>query len=346
MIHAAAISPNLREKRLATAQKWLRFLLRIRWAVAAVTFLLAVVGNALILRELNQLPSWLSTIYFYYPDSVHTRCVADDAPAAPSFILIGAQDEGTLELANKLKEHPLVRSGARALTSFCYASVTSADWGHEYTDDEMCRVRRDYAAQFPRLQPRMIQPQTFVDPDSSSSSSVSRIKALDGTSNMITPEWAAGGAPNSLTFEHSADYLTKFNLPQLIRKICPWTKIIINVGHPGDRLWWYFKSSILMFYDLPMAIMNSTTWDEVGYWMDSGFVDNVDTQVKELRRRNLTNAPTLSEYRLWSSGQTITIGNRSFLAPPAISNETMFQTKESWFGIVGNITPAQRRDSS
>jgi hypothetical protein len=55
----------------------------------------------------------------------------------------------------------------------------------------------------------------------------------------------------------------------------------------------------------------------------------------------LTNAPTLTDYRLWGSGQTIAIGNRSFLAPPAITNETMFQTKESWFGIVRKMTHLQ-----
>jgi hypothetical protein len=276
MIQAAAISPDLREKRLATAQKWLRFLLRIRWAVAAATFLIAIVGNGLILQEMNQLPSWLSTTYFYYPDNDESghlsrinldeatrngwyRCVAEDAPSewvtlpiAPSFILVGAHDEGTLELASKLKDHPLVRSATRSLTSFYYDSLEEDSVDAMYSDYAMCRLRRNYAAQFgldARLQLRMKQPRIIIDPDSSLSvlgrgKNIAFEKALDGISNVMTSGRASNVVPSSVIFD-SSDYLTMFSLPPQTRELCPWAKIVINVGHPGDRLWWYFKSFIL-----------------------------------------------------------------------------------------------------
>jgi hypothetical protein len=77
----------------------------------------------------------------------------------------------------------------------------------------------------------------------------------------------------------------------LIKIICPWTKIVLSVRDPVERLWSSFNPPK---DNKDVQNMNRTFL----------FMQDVDRQIERLRRWGYTNAPTISEYYHWTQAST------------------------------------------
>jgi Sulfotransferase family len=156
-------------------------------------------------------------------------------PRFPTFIIVGAQKAGTSALHHILKRHPDVIA-SRGLEPHFFDTrgdvLTNLD-----SDEKICLARREYAR--------------FFDMD--------RTMVRSGH-----------GAKWPIVFEKTPSYILYPHIPKIIKTLCPWTKIIISLRDPVDRL----HSS----------------------YLGDDFEDEVESQLEALRRAGLIRAPPLKSF--------------------------------------------------
>jgi Sulfotransferase family len=172
------------------------------------------------------------------PSGVHICHLANSTvlmPRFPTFIIVGAQKAGTSALHHILKHHPnLIASRGLEPHFFDTRGDILANLD---SDEKICHARNEYAR--------------FFDMD-----------------RIITRSGSEAGRP--IVFEKTPSYMLYPHIPKIIKKLCPWTKIIISLRDPVDRL----HSS----------------------YLGDAFEDEVETQLYALRRAGLIRAPPLKSF--------------------------------------------------
>jgi hypothetical protein len=157
-------------------------------------------------------------------------------PRLPTFIIVGAQKTGTSALHHILKHHPQI-IGSRGLEPhfFDTRSDILADLD---SNERICQALHEYSR--------------FFDME----------RIMTGVGN--------NSVASIITFEKTPSYMVYPHIPGIIKKLCPWVKIIISLRDPVDRL----HSS----------------------YFEDDFDAEVDRQLDDLRRAGLIHAPPLRSF--------------------------------------------------
>jgi Sulfotransferase family len=193
----------------------------------------------------------------------------------PSFIIAGAQKSGTSALYTMLPKMQRyttkrVRRSNKFETHFFMHHANTLD-NHALTEDDVCSLRQMYHREF------ISQNDT------------------DATSPLFDT--------NLITFEKSPIYLCKPQLPSLIYQIVPWTKILLLLRNPIDRVFSQWKMEqarqfVLNYQAITKSIQNTTRTLKKNKHVKElkSFIDTIDDEVKMLRKYQLSRAPNLSVY--------------------------------------------------
>jgi hypothetical protein len=149
---------------------------------------------------------------------------------------VGAQKTATSALHHILKRHPQV-VGSRGLEPHFFDTRSDILTGLD-SNDKVCRVLKEYSR--------------FFD--------MERIMTLVGNRSVASV----------ITFEKTPSYVVHPHIPEIIKKICPWVKIIISLRDPVERL----RSS----------------------YSENDFDADVERQLDDLRRAGLIRAPPLRSF--------------------------------------------------
>lgn len=168
----------------------------------------------------------------------------------PSFIIPGSQKAGTSALYELLSMHPHVISSQKFEVHFFdhkLKEFRSKD-PESVRDDDICEQRRAYQNHFDNP---LIQNLTEI-----------------GT--------------KIATFEKTPRYLCHSYIPALVKRIVPWTKILIILRNPVDRAHSQWK-------------MDASRWaDDPNF---SSFEASVSLTINGLKKMGLSKAPTLRQFR-------------------------------------------------
>lgn len=185
---------------------------------------------------------------------------------APTFILAGAQKAGTSALFMILRKHPNFLSSNRFEVHFFdrLPTVRNESSASILTEEQVCQYRRDYLNEFkvPKLMARQ-QMQQLMEGVTNNEKILRR--------NML------------LTFEKSPVYLCLTAIPEHIKRISPWVKILILLRNPADRAYSEYKMN--KESRLARNVTNMATFEYV-----------VTRDILRLRYVNLTTAPGLPMY--------------------------------------------------
>jgi hypothetical protein len=152
---------------------------------------------------------------------------------------------------------------------------------HALTEDDVCSLRQMYN-------------QEFISQNDT-----------DATSPLFTRD--------VVTFEKSPIYLCKPQLPSLIHQVVPWTKILLILRNPIDRVFSQWKMEQARQFAINVQRMEQSNLNRTQSTRVlkknkhikklQSFVDMIDDEVKILRKYQLSRAPNLSVYIKTSAEQ-------------------------------------------
>ena len=193
----------------------------------------------------------------------------------PTFIIAGAQKSGTSALYTMLPKMQRyttkrVRRSNKFETQFFMHHANTLD-NHALNKDDVCSLRQLYY-------------QEFISQNDT-----------DATNPLFDND--------IVTFEKSPIYLSKPQLPSLIYQVVPWTKILLLLRNPIDRVFSQWKMEQARQFVLNLQAMNQSYQNQTRTLKKSkhsnplkSFIDMIDDEVKMLRKHQLSRAPNLSVY--------------------------------------------------
>jgi Sulfotransferase domain len=208
-----------------------------------------------------------------------------DQMQVPTFIIAGAQKAGTSALYQILGMHPDIVSSRRFETHFFDSRVRMGPQAPADSQDHLCDVRARYLEEF-NLEP-VIQ----------------RIRNAS--------------AQAVVTFEKSPVYLCKPFIPAYIKKVVPWTKILLILRNPVDRAY----SSWKMVHDNAGVVGN--------------FENDIAKGIRLLHELDLSTAPSLDTFL----NDLATVNNSLFEIP---SHQTLYNRSCS-YDMKGNDTRVRKK---
>lgn len=91
----------------------------------------------------------------------------------------------------------------------------------------------------------------------------------------------SGKEAHIATFEKSPRYLAYPHIPGFVKRITPWTKVLVTLRNPIDRAYSHYKMDFVAFSNKPKF---------------PSFEQAVNNEVQKLRAAGQSTAPTLDEY--------------------------------------------------
>lgn len=168
-----------------------------------------------------------------------------DQIQVPTFILAGAQKAGTTALFQILSMHPGIESSRRFETHFFNTQVGTGAAGTA-SQEQICALRQNYMQEF-NLEPLLQQ--------------------------------SSDNAPAIVTFEKSPVYLCKPYIPAYIKRVVPWTKVLLILRNPRDRAYSQWR------FDRDESSKGVKAFDSV-----------ITEEIKSLHKLRFSTAPSLEEY--------------------------------------------------
>lgn len=158
----------------------------------------------------------------------------------PTFIIAGAQKSGTTALYQLLPQlattgtmssssgkTPVVVAPSRRVETHFFDQTAKLEQGMELSisPSRICQLRDQYVQQefdWPNIVAQLLGNASSATPLPSSNSTMKRKRIVDWTSLV--------------TFEKCPVYLCKPKIPYQIRQVFPWTKIVLMLRNPADRV--------------------------------------------------------------------------------------------------------------
>jgi Sulfotransferase domain len=211
--------------------------------------------------------SSVATTSLVDPIDCRTGNATLDQIQVPTFIIAGAQKAGTSALYQILRMHPDIVSSSRFETHFFDHRVKVGPPANADSQEHICRMRARYLQEFD----------------------------LEPVIQRIHDE----NTPAVVTFEKSPVYFCKPFIPAFIKRVAPWTKILLILRNPVDRAY----SSWKMVHDNAQK--------------EGNLANDITREVRSLRRLGLSTAPPL---KIFLNNQA-TVNNTRFEIP---SHQTVY----------------------
>ena len=229
----------------------------------------------------------------------------------PAFIIAGAQKSGTSALYTmipKMQQYTgkRIRRSKRFETHFFYRYVNTVD-NYALNKSDVCHLRQMYQQEF-------VHENDTVE-----------------TSALYN---------DVVTFEKSPIYLCKPQLPSLIYQVVPWTKILLILRNPIDRVFsqWKMEQARQFANYQGRSLKQKKGGHSIGL---KSFIDMVDDEVKILRQYQLSRAPNLSVYVKASIEQRKKV--KIFRIPKSVDERVHGLQRSYLDGPDGDIMSFQRR---
>jgi len=210
-----------------------------------------------------------------------------DELRVPTFIVPGSQKAGTSAIYELLSMHPHAVPSRKFEVHFFDYKLNGYRGRHpeSVSDEDICERRRAYQKHFD----------------------------VEKVQSMI----AAGEENKIATFEKTPRYLCYTHIPGYVKRIAPWTKILITLRNPVDRAYSQWKMNASRMRDDP----NFPSFEKF-----------VAYNVEQLKDLGLSKAPTLKQFRRNE------YNNEDFELP---AGQTLMQRKLDLSDF--NTTPREKR---
>lgn len=235
----------------------------------------------------------------------------------PTFIIAGAQKSGTSALYTMLPKMQRyttrrIRRSNKFETHFFMHHVNTLD-NHGLNKSDICTLRQMYQ-------------QEFISQNDTAETSV--------LYNDI------------ITFEKSPIYLCKPHLPSLIYQVVPWTKILLLLRNPIDRVFSQWKMEQARYF-VQTATTNRLDQNQTRNLKKSkhskgltSFIDMIDDEVKLLRKYQVSRAPNLSVYVKASAEQRKKV--KIFRLPKSVDERVNGLQRSYLYGADSETLPYKR----
>ena len=275
-------------------------------------------------KKAAPVPTPATTYTCSYGGKYQTNRTHVIAPSqTPAFVLIGVQKSGTTALLEQFRDHPDMlqtkkqfRREGHFFDTAWYTKVVkeSARLGLVQANDKHCLALQQYLTLF---ETDTLLAQTETQPHEATTNN-----AHTTTTTTTTNQQQHHHQHRLYTFEKTPSYFGNPQIPKRMRHVIPWTKIILILRNPVDRLYSQYKMTIKDVYNLRPYSLEDMVYHELSAMQTQFNMTTIPLPIPLRRNATTTSttttpkdAITAKEYRMPTFDSTTTT-MEDYMIPP------------------------------